>query len=87
MHLLLRRGANPNASLAPMPVIFFAAQFGDVGMVRLLIERGADPNCHMSSKVRAAASASKRIPHLLLYAICSSDEFVNLRQNMMMCHV
>lgn len=51
MHLLLRRGANPNASLAPMPVIFFAVQFGDVGMVRLLIERGADPNCRMSNKV------------------------------------
>ena len=57
MHLLLRRGANPNASLAPMPVIFFAVQFGDVGMVRLLIERGADPNCHMPAKVRLTASA------------------------------
>jgi ankyrin repeat protein len=43
MHLLLKRGANPNASTNPMPVLFFAIRCGDATTVRELLEKGANP--------------------------------------------
>jgi len=39
--LLLQRGADPNASCCPMPVLFFAIRSGDIEMVRLLLLKGA----------------------------------------------
>ena len=49
--LLLRRGANPNASSCPMPVLFFAVRSGDVDMVRLLLQKGAEPGVTLPDSV------------------------------------
>ncbi|CAH8428892.1 unnamed protein product [Heterobilharzia americana] len=42
--LLLKRGANPNTGIRPLPALFLAVQAGDPDMVRKLIHHGADTN-------------------------------------------
>nr|CAH8822295.1 unnamed protein product [Trichobilharzia regenti] len=42
--LLLKRGANPNTGIRPLPALFLAVQAGDPDMVRKLIQHGADTN-------------------------------------------
>ncbi|CAH8428808.1 unnamed protein product [Schistosoma turkestanicum] len=42
--LLLKRGANPNTGIRPLPALFLAVQAGDPEMVRKLIQSGADAN-------------------------------------------
>jgi len=52
MHLLLQRGASPNTSSVPMPVLFFAVRNGDVSTVQRLLSRGANPNAKLPDSVR-----------------------------------
>jgi len=50
--LLLRRGASPNASSCPMSVLFFAVRSGDIDMVHLLLQKGAEPGITLPRSVR-----------------------------------
>ena len=50
--LLLERGADPNASSLPMPVLFFAIKAADTKAVEALLSKGADASFRLKSKVR-----------------------------------
>ena len=62
LQLLLRRGADPNASKVPMPSLFFPVKAADVDMVRLLLLKGVDANAKLSEKVRQGNSERKVTP-------------------------
>lgn len=49
--LLLRRGADPSLSSIPYPALCFAVAAGDIKVVKLLLEKGADCNKKMPKKV------------------------------------
>jgi ankyrin repeat protein len=51
IELLLRRGADPSLSAIPYPALCYAVAAGDVKIVKLLIEKGADCNRRMPKKV------------------------------------
>lgn len=51
LELLLQRGANPNASAIPMPVLSFAVKAADVNMVRSLLMKGAATDTCLSEAV------------------------------------
>jgi ankyrin repeat protein len=53
IELLLRRGADPSLSSIPYPALCFAVAAGDIKIVRLLLEKGADCNRKMPSKVKS----------------------------------
>jgi ankyrin repeat protein len=51
IELLLRRGADPNISLIPMPPLFFAVKAANVNVVQILLSKKADVNFKLSDKV------------------------------------
>ena len=51
VHLLLRRGADPNASSVPLPPLLLAARSGDVDVVRELLLARADPQVMLPQTV------------------------------------
>lgn len=48
VRLLLWRGADPNASSLPMPVLFFAVKAADTAAVEILLQKGADTSAKLS---------------------------------------
>jgi ankyrin repeat protein len=50
IELLLRRGADPSLSSIPYPALCFAVASGDIKIVRLLLEKGANCNKRMPKK-------------------------------------
>lgn len=52
MKLLLERGADPNMSSIPMPIIFLAIKAGHVKAVQRLLECGARTDLHLTAEVR-----------------------------------
>ena len=57
VRLLLKRGADPNASSLPMPVLFFAVKAADSAAVEILLQKGADTSAKLSTEVKNIDSA------------------------------
>lgn len=51
LDLLLQRGADPNASGVPMPVLFFAIKAADVEMVKSLLSKQASTSIRLPTEV------------------------------------
>ena len=51
VRLLLKRGADPNASSLPMPVLFFAVKAADIAAVEILLQKGANTSAKLSNEV------------------------------------
>ncbi|KAI5609871.1 ankyrin repeat and MYND domain-containing protein 1 [Silurus asotus] len=83
MMLLLERGADPNASSIPMPVIFLAIKAGHVEAVRRLLECGARTDVHLTAEqkglypLHVAAGLigleGPKITAMILHAIADPD--------------
>ncbi|XP_029938420.1 ankyrin repeat and MYND domain-containing protein 1 [Salarias fasciatus] len=83
LKLLLERGADPNVSVVPMPVLFLAIMAADTEAVRRLLLCGARTDIPLPAEKKglyplhvAAAlpgSAGPRITELLLHAITDPD--------------
>lgn len=52
MKLLLERGADPNMSSIPMPIIFLAIKAGHTEAVQRLLECGARTDLYLTAEVR-----------------------------------
>lgn len=68
MKLLLERGADPNVSSIPMPVIFLAIKAGHVEAVQRLLECGAHTDLHLTAEVRLSLHSQNvsNLTHLLI---------------------
>ncbi|KAI4872960.1 hypothetical protein NFI96_023646 [Prochilodus magdalenae] len=83
LKLLLDRGADPNASSVPMPVMFLAIKAGHVEGVRRLLEGGARTDLPLSSKLKGLyplhvaagllGPEGPKITELLLHAAADPD--------------
>ncbi|KAK3562346.1 hypothetical protein QTP86_033445 [Hemibagrus guttatus] len=83
MKLLLERGADPNVSSIPMPVIFLAIKAGHVEAVQRLLECGARTDLHLTAEqkglypLHVAAGlpgpAGPKITEMLLHAVADPD--------------
>ena len=51
IQLLLKRGANPNASNIPMSALFFAVKSADPAAVSALLKQSADTSCRLKPLV------------------------------------
>ncbi|XP_062869401.1 ankyrin repeat and MYND domain-containing protein 1 isoform X2 [Trichomycterus rosablanca] len=87
MTLLLDRGADPNASVIPMPVIFLAIKVGHVEAVQKLLECGARTDLHLPAEQKGLYSLhvaaglpgpeGPKITELLLHAVADPDVKAN----------
>ncbi|KAM9461616.1 ankyrin repeat and MYND domain-containing protein 1 isoform 2-T2 [Clarias gariepinus] len=83
MKLLLERGADPNVSSIPMPVIFLAIKAGHVEAVQRLLESGARTDLHLTAEqkglypLHVAAGLpgpeGPKITELLLHAVADPN--------------
>ncbi|CAH1780583.1 unnamed protein product [Owenia fusiformis] len=97
IRLLLKRGACPNASRVPMPVLFFAIKAADVDAVKELLLRGADTSATLSKEkgglaalhiaVAIPGEEGVKITELLLNALAHPDVRAGLDDSFLNKHL
>jgi len=65
VRLLLQRGADPNASLVPLPPLLLAVRSGDADIVRDLLMARADPQVVLPQTVRVTVINHQRFRRLV----------------------
>lgn len=75
VRLLLWRGADPNASSLPMPVLFFAVKAADTAAVEILLQKGADTSAKLSKEVRRR-KFSLSLSRCIIYELAPLSNFL-----------
>ncbi len=83
--VLLRRGADPNASSLPLPPLVYAVRSGDVTAVKCLAEKGADINFPLPIEVSTVLKPLEPVKFCIYCYVPCYPNAINIHNLMCVC--